>query len=197
MDFDMAQHFIKQLRYLGDFIVIAAYAFGVIFIVMGTMLIPAAAQPMNSTSWFGRQITPQTVMAMYISGVLLIALMLTMDFGGGILIDGGFEAYGEHPLNWHQQDMGNTPVEVMRTLIMTIFRVIGVSIIVLAIMAIRKIPSPDTNSPTPGSIMIRALTGFIMLIPDKASQGAANMLPFLTPVARMFNAGDFSGLGFN
>lgn len=186
MDYETAANLLTQVAYLGDFIVILSYALGVISIVLGTMLIPAAARPMNSTSWFGRQINPQVVMAAYITGVLLIALPLSLNIGGGVLLDGGFDS---DPLSWTTASPSMSEAQVMSALITQLFRVIGLIIFVMAVYSIRTIPLPNHNGPTPWQIITRMLAGLALMILPRIAEGAASVIPILAPFARIFTMG--------
>lgn len=181
-------HLIIQIQALGQMVLIFSIALGIVLTICGVMLIPAAARPMNSTSWFGRQINPQMVATFFIAGAALVAIGHMIEFGGGVFMEGGFG--DENPLNWHQPSSSASEFVLMGQLYKTISRVIGLAFIVHSFSTIRFLyggqPSPNSTVSITG-IAVKVAVGIGMMVPDRLAAFAASILPIFNPIANALN----------
>lgn len=185
---DQGIHFIRQLQALGDLVIVVTFASGIVFTIVGTLLIPAAAKPMNSTSWFGRQVNPFDVVKFYIAGTLCIVLPFFADFSTGILYSQSATQWGQTNPFSYTTPSSNSGEDVYRFLIVTFCQTVGLIILAYVAFSIRKLGDQQQGKPfTFGKMIVLLLVAAAFLRPDLTVQLVAGIIPMLSPLVEIIN----------
>lgn len=184
-----AIHFIEQLHALGDLAVLFAYAAGVTFVALATILIPAAARPMNSSSWFGRQVNTGDVVKTYAVGILLTAIPWMAGFSAGVLFpDTNMGAWGEsNPFSYTTPSAG-AGADLYRLLVITFFQTVGLIMLIYTTMSMRKFGDQQSGKPfTAGKFVVLLLVSAALLRPVLTAELMAGIVPMLSPAAELIS----------
>lgn len=189
---EQAIHFIEQLQALGDLAVIIAYGAGVIFVILGTALIPAATKPMNSTSWFGRQVNSGDVVKTFSAGILLTVIPWMAGLSTGILFpDTYMGAWGESNPFSYTNPSAESGEDLYRMLFITFFQTFGLIMLIYTTMSVRKFGDQQSGKPfTVGKFIVLLLVSAAMLRPVITAELFAGIVPMLSPVAELLSGNE-------